>query len=319
MSTIESTVKRLQSKGITLTIEDGHLRVEPRQGINPELNEWLMCKGREVKAYLVEEQRRAAEPADDGKDAPCTVVGIDPPARFCRVPHVVFRQLMGELGSAEFKVLCFLVDRIYGFENHRKAGNDHISYEQIALGIRRRDGIIHTRGTGLSRASVARALTALEARGLVERQRCGQHAGFLTLRLPQEETPTAGSNARAANLSHNKTAASAPSSQTETAASAPSSHCETSAAAGRLTMSHRPKSHCETHKKNVSNQETHTSQEKASVDAQDGPPPARETRRSFRPVQTARPEPAGSMIHRILCACSARSGKTANAMHPGQQ
>ncbi len=74
---------------------------------------------------------------------------------------------MWALTGAELKVLLYVARRTYGFGKDR----DRISLQQLARGIRRRDGSVLDRGTGLSVSSVARAAKSLEARGLLVRQR----------------------------------------------------------------------------------------------------------------------------------------------------
>lgn len=109
---------------------------------------------------------------DPDADGVMVLDGADGPVdHFVRVPHVVFRQLMAELGGAEFKVLCFLVDRVYGYAAHRASGTDVISYKQIREGISRHDGAIVTCGTRLSRSSIGIALQALEKAGYIRRTR----------------------------------------------------------------------------------------------------------------------------------------------------
>ncbi len=83
-----------------------------------------------------------------------------------QIPDVILDRWMAELSGAEFKVLLYIARRTYGF------GKDHdtISLSQIAHGLTRRDGTVLDRGTGVSRASVARALKVLEERGAVVRK-----------------------------------------------------------------------------------------------------------------------------------------------------
>lgn len=92
-----------------------------------------------------------------------------PPDHFLRMPHVVCRQLMADLSGAEFKVLCYLVERIYSHRSSRQSQSDTISYRQLQHGVTTRAGRRITSGTGLSRDSIGRALRGLEARGLMLR------------------------------------------------------------------------------------------------------------------------------------------------------
>src|SRR5262249_19631067 len=82
------------------------------------------------------------------------------------IPDVILDSWIAELSGGEFKVLLYIARRTYGFGKER----DGISLTQMAQGITRRDGTVLDRGTGLSRASVARALKALEDRGIIVRQ-----------------------------------------------------------------------------------------------------------------------------------------------------
>src|ERR1051325_8890072 len=81
-------------------------------------------------------------------------------------PDIILDSWMAELSGGEFKVLLYIARRTYGVGK----GRDGISLTQMAQGITRRDGTVLDRGTGLSRASVARALKALEDRGIIVRQ-----------------------------------------------------------------------------------------------------------------------------------------------------
>ncbi len=83
-----------------------------------------------------------------------------------QIPDVILDHWMADLSGAEFKVLLYIARRTYGFGKDR----DAISLTQIAQGLTRRDGSVLDRGTGISRVTVARAVRALEERGVVVRQ-----------------------------------------------------------------------------------------------------------------------------------------------------
>lgn len=83
-----------------------------------------------------------------------------------QIPDLILDHWMAELSGAEFKVLLYIARRTYGFGKDR----DTISLSQIAHGLTRRDGTVLDRGTGVSRASVARALKVLEERGAIVRK-----------------------------------------------------------------------------------------------------------------------------------------------------
>ncbi len=79
------------------------------------------------------------------------------------VPDDYFDLLIPRLGKASLKVLLYLTRRIFGF----KKEGDTVSLSQIRAGIRKRDGAILDRGTGLSRHAAARAIRDLEAMGVI--------------------------------------------------------------------------------------------------------------------------------------------------------
>ena len=72
---------------------------------------------------------------------------------------------MAELSGAEFKILLYVARRTYGFGKD----SDTISLNQLAHGIRRRDGRVIDRGTGLSRSGVKAACVSLIAKQLLIR------------------------------------------------------------------------------------------------------------------------------------------------------
>jgi phage replication O-like protein O len=83
-----------------------------------------------------------------------------------QVPDIILDHWMAELSGAEFKVVMYIARRTYGFGKER----DTISLTQIAEGIVRRDGTVLDRGTGISRASVARSVKTLEEMGIIIRK-----------------------------------------------------------------------------------------------------------------------------------------------------
>lgn len=101
-----------------------------------------------------------------------------PPNYFLTFPKVVVRSLMAECSGAEFKVLCFIVDRVMSYREHRRDGADVVSYRQMEDGIVARDGRVITRGTGLGRNSIVLALRQLEDKGFIRRaQRLRESGG----------------------------------------------------------------------------------------------------------------------------------------------
>jgi len=80
-----------------------------------------------------------------------------------QVPNEIFDELMHDLSGAEFKVLCYIARRTYGF--HRI--EDSISLKQICEGILTRDGRRLDHGTGLARSTAVVAIRGLVNRGLI--------------------------------------------------------------------------------------------------------------------------------------------------------
>jgi len=67
-----------------------------------------------------------------------------------QIPDVILDRWMAVLSGAEFKVLLYIARRTYGFGKD----SDDISLNQLARGIRRRDGTSLDGGTGLSRSGL---------------------------------------------------------------------------------------------------------------------------------------------------------------------
>jgi phage replication O-like protein O len=86
---------------------------------------------------------------------------------YTQVPDELFDELMADLSGTELKVLLYIMRRTFGF----KKDQDNISLNQICHGITRKTGKVIDRGTGLSKASAARALKSLEEQGIILRSR----------------------------------------------------------------------------------------------------------------------------------------------------
>jgi hypothetical protein len=80
-----------------------------------------------------------------------------------QVPDLLFDQIMQDLDEKELKVLLYIIRRTFGF----KKTTDNISLNQMVNGITTRGGKILDRGTGLSKASVTRALQSLKQKNLI--------------------------------------------------------------------------------------------------------------------------------------------------------
>lgn len=83
------------------------------------------------------------------------------------IPDQVFDELLHLLSGNELKVLLYICRRTFGF----KKESDTISLNQMVNGITTRDGRVLDRGTGLSKATVARCLNTLEERNIILRLR----------------------------------------------------------------------------------------------------------------------------------------------------
>ena len=83
------------------------------------------------------------------------------------VPDQFFDELLYHLEPSETVVLLYIFRRTFGF----KKSSDNISLRQLVEGITTRDGRVLDRGTGLSKATVARALAGLEAKPVIVRLR----------------------------------------------------------------------------------------------------------------------------------------------------
>lgn len=79
------------------------------------------------------------------------------------VPDDVFDVLMPRLTDPELRVLLYIIRRTFGF----KKDSDSISLKQMVEGIRTRDGRVLDSGTGMSKASVARGIKGLNAKGII--------------------------------------------------------------------------------------------------------------------------------------------------------
>lgn len=98
--------------------------------------------------------------------------GVTTP-RYTPLPDELLDLWMAHLTESEWKVLCYICRRTFGF----KKDADQISLEQIATGIVRHDGRRLDYGTGLARKSVQRGVSGLLAKGLITQQYTTDAAG----------------------------------------------------------------------------------------------------------------------------------------------
>ncbi|MCB0486092.1 MAG: replication protein [Flavobacteriaceae bacterium] len=81
------------------------------------------------------------------------------------IPDDVFDKLLAVLSGAELKVLLYICRRTFGFKKQK----DSISLNQMVNGIKKKNGEVLDAGTGLGKASVARAAKSLEEMGAIVR------------------------------------------------------------------------------------------------------------------------------------------------------
>jgi hypothetical protein len=79
------------------------------------------------------------------------------------VPDVIFDVLLPQLTDAELRVLLYIIRRTFGF----KKTTDNISLKQMVEGIRTKDGRTLDSGAGISKASAARGIKGLIAKGII--------------------------------------------------------------------------------------------------------------------------------------------------------
>jgi len=92
--------------------------------------------------------------------------GITAPT-YTPMPDEYLDELMPVLSGAEWKVLCYLVRRTFGF----KKTSDDVSINQICKGIVTKDGRLLDRGTGLSQNTVVTALRSLVEKNVIQATR----------------------------------------------------------------------------------------------------------------------------------------------------
>jgi hypothetical protein len=97
--------------------------------------------------------------------------------RFTPIPDEFLDHQLADLSSAEAKVMLFLFRKTYGY---RKSA-DRVSLAQLQHGTMSSSGTIIDRGTGLSRATIWRALKGLQEKGLIAVHRQTTPAGDLDI------------------------------------------------------------------------------------------------------------------------------------------
>jgi biotin operon repressor len=97
--------------------------------------------------------------------------------RFTPIPDEFLDHQLADLSSAEAKVMLFLFRKTYGY---RKSA-DRVSLAQLQHGTMSSSGAIIDRGTGLSRATIWRALKGLQEKGLIDVHRQTTPAGDMDI------------------------------------------------------------------------------------------------------------------------------------------
>jgi hypothetical protein len=82
---------------------------------------------------------------------------------YTQIPDEVIDVLMPLLSEAEFKVLCYICRRTFGFGKT----SDRISLSQLVDGIKTKDGQVLDHGTGMSKSSVRRGVQGLVDKGII--------------------------------------------------------------------------------------------------------------------------------------------------------
>ena len=109
-------------------------------------------------------------------------------AGYTRISNIVLDCYLADLSGGETKAYLYIDRRTAGFQKV----SDGISVSQICNGIRKRDGTVLDRGTGLSRETVVAALAGLQQKGLVVRT-LGTGTipdSYAIVELEQSENPT---------------------------------------------------------------------------------------------------------------------------------
>lgn len=76
-----------------------------------------------------------------------------------QVPNIIFDEIMADLTGSELKVLLFFMRQRYGFQKF--SGQFAYAIKQICEGIKRENGTVVCKGTGLSNRHVIKAIKSL--------------------------------------------------------------------------------------------------------------------------------------------------------------
>jgi hypothetical protein len=91
-----------------------------------------------------------------------TFEGFEVP-RNTPVPDILFDVLLPDLSGAELKVLMYVIRHTNGWGKDR----DNISLSQFLNGMKRKDGTIQDRGTGLSKKTLLLTIKSLVEKNMI--------------------------------------------------------------------------------------------------------------------------------------------------------
>lgn len=113
-----------------------------------------------------------------------------------QVPDTLFDELLPELSGAELKVVLYIIRRTFGF----KRQSDTISLSQLLQGIRKKNGEVLDRGTGLAKPTLLRALRNLTERAIILPTRhFDQKGGYTATEYHLHIAPSSPPQAQAAS------------------------------------------------------------------------------------------------------------------------
>jgi len=88
--------------------------------------------------------------------------------KYTPVPDQLFDELLPDLSGAELKALLYIMRKTFGW----KKESDNISINQMLEGVMSKaDGHVVDRGVGLTKKTLLKALTSLEAKAIILRTR----------------------------------------------------------------------------------------------------------------------------------------------------
>lgn len=95
-----------------------------------------------------------------------------------QIPNDYLDMFMAHLTGAEWKCLCYIARRTFGFQKRA----DQIAFSQFEKGIKTKDGKVLDYGTGLSRPKISESLQRLIEIGLLESKDKGNSKEYLLVK-----------------------------------------------------------------------------------------------------------------------------------------